>query len=126
VAEVLGRSPEEGIDPEEVVARGAAVQAGILAGATRQMVLLDVTPLALGIQTAGERMEVLVPRNTALPAAARALFTTVADYQRRADITVLQGERLQAADDIRLGSFQLEDLNRTAGAVDIGSASRST
>ncbi len=115
VTEVLGRSPEEGIDPEEVVARGAAVQAGILAGATRQMVLLDVTPLALGIETAGERMEILVPRNTALPAAARALFTTVSDYQKRADITVLQGERLQAADDIRLGSFQLENLKPDRG-----------
>jgi molecular chaperone DnaK len=85
--------------------------------------VLRVT-LALGIQTAGKGQ--VRCRNTALPAAARALFTTVSDYQRRADITVLQGERLQAADDIRLGSFQLEDLKPTGATGTSRSASKST
>ncbi len=110
VQELFGKPAETGVSPEEVVASGAAVQAGILAGESRHMVLVDVTPLGLGVETADRAMVTLVPRNTVLPVKAKAVFTTVTDYQRAACIKVLQGERRKATEDILLGSFRLENL----------------
>jgi molecular chaperone DnaK len=95
-----------------VVACGAAVQAGILAGEAGGMALVDVTPLGLGVEAEGERMVTLVARNTVLPARATALFTTVTDNQTAAGITVLQGERPRASDNVRLGSFRLEGITK--------------
>ena len=120
VEQMLGRPAETGVNPEEVVACGAAVQAGILAGEAGGLALVDVTPLGLGVETADARMATMVARNTVLPAQARALFTTVADLQESASIRVLQGERPVAADNILLGSFRLENLQRAArGKPDI-------
>jgi molecular chaperone DnaK len=110
VEDLFGRPAETGVNPEEVVACGAAVQAGIMSGKAARMVLVDVTPLSLGVETADQKMVILVPRNTPLPARVQALFTTVSDFQKSATITVLQGERPRAADNIRLGSFRLEDI----------------
>jgi len=112
VEQLFGKSPEAGLSPEEVVACGAAVQGGILAGQTRRMVLVDITPLGLGVETEEDRMETLVARNTVLPVQSRALFTTVADYQKSACIKVIQGERPKASENILLGSFRLEDIQR--------------
>jgi molecular chaperone DnaK len=112
VQQLFGRPPEGGVNPEEVVACGAAVQGGILAGQTERMALVDVTPLGLGIETFGERMVTLVPRNSVLPVRTKALFTTVADYQKTASIRVLQGERPRATDNIDLGCFQLDHIEQ--------------
>lgn len=112
VEQLFGRSPESGVSPEEVVACGAAVQGGILAGQTERMALVDVTPLGLGVETVDETMVTLVPRNSVLPVQAKALFTTVTDYQRTASIKVFQGERPRAADNILLGSFRLENIEQ--------------
>jgi molecular chaperone DnaK len=106
----FGRPAEAGVNPEEVVACGAAVQAGIMAGKAPRLVLVDVTPLGLGVATADKKMVTLVPRNTPLPARVQALFTTASDFQTSATITVLQGERPRAADNIRLGTFRLDDI----------------
>lgn len=107
---LFGRPAEAGVNPEEVVACGAAVQAGIMAGQAPKMILVDVTPLSLGVETADQKMVTLVPRNTPLPARVQALFTTMSDFQKSATITVLQGERPRAADNIRLGTFRLDDI----------------
>jgi molecular chaperone DnaK len=120
VERMFGRPAESGVNPEEVVACGAAVEAAILTGAAKRLALVDVTPLGLGVETADARMATLVLRNTVLPAQARALFTTVRDQQESASIRVLQGERPKAADNILLGSFLLENLQRAArGMPDI-------
>ena len=120
VEKLFGKTPEAGVSPEEVVACGAAVQAGILAGEARRMVLVDVTPLGLGVETVDEKMVTLVARNSVLPVQAKALFTTVVDNQRAASIRVLQGERPRASDNILLGSFRLENLQQARkGAPDI-------
>ncbi len=120
VEDLMGRPAAQGVSPEEVVACGAAVEAAILAGAVRDVALVDVTPLGLGIETEGGRMVTLVERNTTLPTRASALFTTVADNQTRATIRVLQGERPLAADNIALGEFSLEGLSGgPRGAPDI-------
>jgi molecular chaperone DnaK len=112
-AELLfGKKAEVGPNPEEIVACGAAVEAGILAGRAKSMALVDVTPLGLGIETVDGTMVTVVPRNTVLPAQSRALFTTVADGQKAAGIKVLQGERSRAQDNILLGSFRLEGIRR--------------
>jgi molecular chaperone DnaK len=120
VQDLLGRPAESGVSPEEVVARGAATEAGILAGQARRTVLVDVTPLGLGVETADRKMVTLVPRNTVLPARAKALFSTVSDYQTAAGFHVFQGERPRAQDNTLLGSFRLENIERgLRGSPDI-------
>ena len=109
---LFGRAVAAGICPEELVACGAAVQAGILSGETRDIVLVDVTPLGLGVETADKKMTTLVRRNSILPASAKAVFTTVTDYQQSACIKVLQGERSHGEDNVLLGSFCLDNLQR--------------
>jgi len=111
VGEVLEKEPESGIDPMEAVAMGAAIQAGIIAGdVTSDIVLLDVTPLTLGIETLGGVREPLIERNTTIPTSKSKVFTTAADNQTAVTIHVVQGERPMATDNVSLGSFNLTDL----------------
>ncbi len=105
-----GKVMHAGIDPDEVVAMGAALQAGILAGEVSGVVLLDVTPLSLGVETQGGVMTTLIERNTTIPTRKSAAFSTVVDQQAAVDIHVLQGERELAADNISLGHFRLCDI----------------
>ena len=111
VQEIFHQEPHCEINPDEVVALGAAVQADILAGGIQNMLLLDVTPLSLGIETMGGVMSVLIPRNSTLPTNAKELFTTFADGQRSVDIHVYQGERELVKDNRSLSKFQLRDLD---------------
>ncbi|MFB5598262.1 MAG: Hsp70 family protein, partial [Nitrosopumilaceae archaeon] len=111
VGEVIGKNPESGVDPMEAVAAGAAIQAGIIAGdVTSDIVLLDVTPLTLGIETLGGVREPLIERNTTIPTSKSKVFTTAADNQTAVTIHVVQGERPMAADNVSLGSFNLTDI----------------
>ncbi len=111
VGSVIGKEPESGVDPMEAVAMGAAIQAGIIAGdVTSDIVLLDVTPLTLGIETLGGVREPLIERNTTIPTSKNKVFTTAADNQTAVTIHVVQGERPMAADNVSLGSFNLTDL----------------
>jgi len=111
LASVVGKEPESGVDPMEAVALGAAIQAGIIAGdVTSDIVLLDVTPLTLGIETLGGVREPLIERNTTIPTSKTKIFTTAADNQTAVTIHVVQGERPMAADNVSLGSFNLTDL----------------
>ena len=111
VADTLGKEPERGVDPMEAVAQGAAIQAGILAGdVTQDIVLLDVTPLTLGIETLGGVREPLIERNTTIPTSKDKTFTTAADNQTAVTINVVQGERPMVADNVSLGSFNLIDI----------------
>ena len=111
VGEVIGREPESGVDPMEAVAMGAAIQAGIIAGdVSSDIVLLDVTPLTLGIETLGGVREPLIERNTTIPTSKSKVFTTAADNQTAVTIHVVQGERPMASDNVSLGSFNLMDL----------------
>ncbi|KAF6242278.1 molecular chaperone DnaK [Nitrosopumilus sp. b1] len=111
VGSVLGKEPESGVDPMEAVAMGAAIQAGIIGGdVTSDIVLLDVTPLTLGIETLGGVREPLIERNTTIPTSKSKVFTTAADNQTAVTIHVVQGERPMAADNVSLGSFNLTDL----------------
>jgi molecular chaperone DnaK len=105
--ELFGLEPHKGVAPEEVVALGAAVQAAVLAGEVKDILLLDVTPLTLGVETLGQVMTPLIERNTTIPVTKKNVFTTAADMQTSVDIHVLQGERTMAADNITLGQFQL-------------------
>lgn len=105
--ELFGKEPHKGVAPEEVVALGAAVQAAVLAGEVKDILLLDVTPLTLGVETLGNVMTPLIERNTTIPVTKKNVFTTAADMQTSVDIHVLQGERTMAADNITLGRFQL-------------------
>jgi molecular chaperone DnaK len=105
VAEFFGREPDLSQHPDEAIALGAAIQAGVMSGAVRQMVLLDVTPLSLGIETFGGLMNVLIPRNTTIPAKAGEMFTNAVAGQRSMRIRVLQGEREMARDNWQLGDF---------------------
>jgi molecular chaperone DnaK len=107
VKEFFGREPHRGVNPDEVVAVGAAIQGGVLAGEVKDVVLLDVTPLSLGVETLGGIMTTLITRNTTIPAKKKETFTTAADNQTQVEIHVLQGERPMARDNRTLGRFHL-------------------
>ncbi len=107
VEDLVGTRVERGVDPMECVAQGAAIQAGVLAGEVRDILLLDVTPLSLGIETLGAVCTKLIERNTTIPVAKSQVFSTAADFQTAVDIHVLQGERPMAKDNVELGRFQL-------------------
>ncbi|MDD3340916.1 MAG: molecular chaperone DnaK [Bacilli bacterium] len=106
----LGKEPSKGVNPDEVVAMGAAIQGGVLKGDVNDIVLLDVTPLSLGIETLGGVCTVLIPRNTTIPTSKSQVFSTAADNQPAVDIHILQGERPMAADNKTLGNFQLSNI----------------
>jgi molecular chaperone DnaK len=110
VTQLFGRDPHRGVNPDEVVAVGAAIQAAVLAGDVKGVVLLDVTPLSLGVETQGGLMTVLIPRNTTIPAQKAETFSTAADNQTSVDIHVLQGERPLARENRTLGRFQLTGI----------------
>ncbi|NEU31644.1 molecular chaperone DnaK [bacterium LRH843] len=110
IKQLTGKEPHKGVNPDEVVALGAAVQAGILAGDVKDVVLLDVTPLSLGIETMGGVFTKLIDRNTTIPTSKSQVFSTAADNQPSVDIHVLQGEREMAAYNKTLGRFQLSDI----------------
>ena len=106
----LGKEPNKSVNPDECVALGAAIQGGVIAGDVKDVLLLDVTPLSLGIETLGGVMTVLIPRNTTIPASKSQIFSTAADNQPAVDIHVLQGERPMANDNKTLGNFQLDGI----------------
>jgi molecular chaperone DnaK len=110
VRKFFGKEPHQGVNPDEVVAVGAAVQAGVLSGDVKDMVLLDVTPLSLGIATMGGVMTVMIPRNTTLPTQKKELFSTAADNQDSVEVHVLQGERAEAQNNRTLGTFNLDGI----------------
>ncbi len=110
VKEYTGKDPNQSVNPDEVVAVGAAIQAGVLAGEVKDIVLLDVTPLTLGIETLGGVMTPLVPRNTTIPVSKSQVFSTAENNQTAVDIHVLQGERPMASDNKSLGMFRLDGI----------------
>ena len=110
ITKELGKEPSREVNPDEVVAMGAAIQGGVIAGDVTDIVLLDVTPLSLGIETLGGVMTTLIPRNTTIPATRSEIFSTAADNQPGVDIHVLQGERSMANDNKTLGRFQLTNI----------------
>ena len=110
VKKELGKEPSKEVNPDEVVAMGAAIQGGVLTGEVNDIVLLDVTPLSLGIETLGGICTVLIPRNTTIPTSKSQVFSTAADNQPAVDIHILQGERQMAADNKTLGNFQLTNI----------------
>ncbi|WP_126427759.1 molecular chaperone DnaK [Brevibacillus marinus] len=110
IKKFIGKEPHKGVNPDEVVALGAAVQAGVLTGDVKDVVLLDVTPLSLGIETLGGVFTKLIERNTTIPTSKSQIFSTAADNQTSVEIHVLQGERPMAADNKTLGRFQLTDI----------------
>jgi molecular chaperone DnaK len=110
VKDVTGKEPNRSVNPDEVVAIGAAIQGGVLSGDVKDIVLLDVTPLTLGIETLGGVMTPLIKRNTTIPVKKSQMFSTTADYQTQVEIHVLQGERPMARDNRSLGRFMLTGL----------------
>ena len=110
ITKELGQEPSREVNPDEVVAMGAAIQGGVLTGDVNDIVLLDVTPLSLGLETLGGVMTTLIPRNTTIPTSKKEVFSTAADNQPAVDIHVLQGERPMAADNKTLGRFQLGNI----------------
>ena len=110
ITKELGQEPSREVNPDEVVAMGAAIQGGVLTGDVNDIVLLDVTPLSLGLETLGNVMTTLIPRNTTIPTSRTEVFSTAADNQPAVDIHVLQGERPMAADNKTLGRFQLTNI----------------
>ena len=110
VEQLTDKSPHKGVNPDEVVAIGAAIQGGVLGGEVKDVLLLDVTPLTLGLETLGEVMTPLVERNTTVPVGKTEVFSTAADNQTAVDIHVLQGERSMASDNMSLGRFRLEGI----------------
>src|SRR6266540_4052721 len=110
VKRFFGKDPHKGVNPDEVVAVGAAVQAGVLSGDVKDMVLLDVTPLSLGVETLGGVMTVMIPRNTTIPTQKKEVFSTATDSQPSVEVHVLQGERTEARYNRTLGRFHLEGI----------------
>ncbi len=110
VKEIFGKEPHKGVNPDEVVAIGAAIQGAVLTGEVKDLLLLDVTPLSLGLETKGGVMTVLVPRNTTIPTEKKETFTTADDFQSAVTIKVYQGERTMAGDNRLLGEFNLEGI----------------
>ena len=110
VRELTGKEPHKGVNPDEVVAMGAAIQAGVLAGDVKDVLLLDVTPLSLGVETLGSVMTNLIERNTTIPIKKQETFSTAEDSQTAVDIHVLQGERSMASDNNSLGRFRLDGI----------------
>jgi molecular chaperone DnaK len=110
VKRVIGKEPFKGVNPDEVVAIGAAIQAGVLVGEVKDIVLLDVTPLSLGLETLGGVFTRIIDRNTTIPTSKSQIFSTAADNQTAVDIHVLQGERPMAADNVTLGQFRLDGI----------------
>lgn len=110
VRSLTGKEPHKGVNPDEVVAAGAALQAGVLAGEVSDLLLLDVTPLSLGLETLGSVMTVLIPRNTTIPTKKTEVFSTAADSQTAVDIHILQGERPMASHNKTLGNFRLDGI----------------
>ncbi|MEI7989785.1 MAG: molecular chaperone DnaK, partial [Chloroflexota bacterium] len=110
VRSLTGKEPHKGVNPDEVVAVGAAIQAGVLGGEVKDVLLLDVTPLSLGVETLGSVMTVLIERNTTIPVKKTEVFSTAEDGQTAVDVHVLQGERPMAGDNMSLGRFRLEGI----------------
>ena len=110
VTKELGQEPSREVNPDEAVAMGAAIQGGVIAGDVNDIVLLDVTPLSLGVETLGGVMTTLIPRNTTIPTSKSEIFSTAADNQPGVDIHVLQGDRPMAADNKTLGNFRLDNI----------------
>ena len=120
VAELFGREPDISQHPDEAIALGATIQAGVMSGALQKMILLDVTPLSLGIETFGGLMNVLIPRNTTIPCKAGEMFTNAADGQTAMKVRVLQGEREMARDNWELGGFQVAFSPQPKGRARVG------
>ena len=110
VKKFFGKDPHKGVNPDEVVALGAAIQAGVLSGDVKDMVLLDVTPLSLGVETVGGLMTVMIPRNTTIPHVKEETYSTAEDNQNKVEIHILQGERASARENRTLGRFSLEGI----------------
>jgi molecular chaperone DnaK len=110
VLSLTGKQPHKGVNPDEVVAVGAAIQAGVLGGEVKDVLLLDVTPLTLGIETLGQVMTPMIERNSTIPIKKTEVFSTAADSQTAVDVHILQGERTQAKDNMSLGNFRLEGI----------------